>query len=461
MESYKKGDKVKSWKNILISLFIFLLLFQPILSSSTELEDNYIKGFKKKEEASSLEKLSGNFDLILRILSFGNYMKKADSTQNPNGDFLQISGYNAEFDLRPDFYFNYEHLDLNIKPRMNLDMQKWGDENRKDETKWKDDLFINEWLTRIRLMKNLFVSYGRENLQWGPSYLFSPSNPFFDDNGHSNPKQEIPGMDFARLVWLYGKSWTFSLIANLDEGHQEYEFTEFEKTYALKLDYNGQDGYGGLIISKKENDRTRVGAFGGRTVSDALLVYCEGAISKGSNALYPKADNSPFGYSMEPVDSDESSLKNIVLVGGSYTSKLGPTLTVEYTYNQSGYNANQAQAYYQLRRNASEALIHTSPINDLAAFTLCQTMNPRLQFFRENYLMFQCHNNDIIDNLNLLLRWTQNLDDGSGQFISNVEYYIGDHTQLFSIGFINSGGKDTEFGSLVYYQWMFGVEYIF
>jgi hypothetical protein len=49
-------------------------------------------------------------------------------------------------------------------------------------------------------MKNLYLSYGRENLQWGPSYLFSPSNPFFHDNGRSNPKKEIPGMDFARLV---------------------------------------------------------------------------------------------------------------------------------------------------------------------------------------------------------------------------------------------------------------------
>jgi hypothetical protein len=149
------------------------------------------------------------------------------------------------------------------------------------------------------------------------------------------------------------------------------------------------------------------------------------------------------------------------LVGGSYTSELGPTFTVEYAYNQPGYNTEQAKAYYQLRRNASEAFIHASPINDLAAFTLCQTMNPLLHFFRENYLMFQCYHNDSIDNLNLLLRWTQNLDDGSGQFISNVEYYIGDRSKLFSIGFINSGGMDTEFGSLIDYQWMLGVEYTF
>jgi hypothetical protein len=32
---------------------------------------------------------------------------------------------------------------------------------------------------RLRLTECLFVSYGRENLQWGPSALFSPSNPFF------------------------------------------------------------------------------------------------------------------------------------------------------------------------------------------------------------------------------------------------------------------------------------------
>ena len=33
-------------------------------------------------------------------------------------------------------------------------------------------MFVNEWLLRLRLYEGCFLSYGRENLQWGPAYLF-------------------------------------------------------------------------------------------------------------------------------------------------------------------------------------------------------------------------------------------------------------------------------------------------
>ena len=68
------------------------------------------------------------------------------------------------------------------------------------------------------MRENLFVSYGRENLQWGPSFLFSPSNPFFQDNGRRNTYLEVPGMDFGRLVFIPASAWAISFIANTGEG---------------------------------------------------------------------------------------------------------------------------------------------------------------------------------------------------------------------------------------------------
>ena len=75
--------------------------------------------------------------------------------------------------------------------------------------------------------------------------------------------------------------------------------------------------------------------------------------------------------------------------------------------------------------------------------------------------MLQYQHNDIQDVLNLTFRWTQNIDDGSGQFISIIEYFLGEHTQLFSIGSVNAGSEDTEFGSILDCQWMIGLEYTF
>jgi hypothetical protein len=216
-----------------------------------------------------------------------------------------------------------------------------------------------------------------------------------------------------------------------------------------------------MILSHKEHDRNRLGAFGGWTATDALLLYGEGTISNGTDALYPEKANNPFGVSMEQIDDEDSSLKGIVLIGGSYTLEMGPTLTMEYVYNSPGYSDGEAKDYSSLRKNASDAFDLIGPIGDLSKLTLSQTADPGLRFLRRNYVMFQYNHNDIRDVLNLTFRWTQNIDDGSGQFISVVEYFVGKHIQLFSIGAVNSGAGDTEFGSILDYQWMVGLEYTF
>ena len=448
----------------IIILFILLcLLWKPSFAAAKDRGTGQdVQAKEEKNQFSALwETLSDGFDYSLRILASGTSQDPATSSQNPDNDFFQMPQYLADVELRPDFYLNYNRLDLSVKPRFRLEWMQWEEGDREGDTDWDDDCFVNEWLARIRMTPTLFVSYGRENLQWGPSYLFSPSNPFFRDNGRSNPKREVPGMDFARLVWLPAMSWTLSVIANLDKGRQAFQFIEFEKTYALKLDYTGQAAYASMILSRKEHDRDRLGAFGGWTATDALLLYGEGAISKGTDARYPEKADHPFGASMEQIDDEASSLEGIGLIGGSYTLEMGPTLTIEYIYNGPGYNNRQARDYYRLRDVAADAFDLTGPIGDLSRLTLSQTADPGLRFLRQNYVMVQYSHNDIKDVLNLTFRWTRNLDDGSSQFISMVEYFFGEHTQLFSIGTINSGARDTEFGSILDYQWMVGFEYTF
>ena len=140
-------------------------------------------------------------------------------------------------------------------------------------------MYVNEWLVRLKARDNLFVSYGRENLQWGPSFLFSPSNPFFQDNGRSNPFLEVPGMDFARVVWIPHSLWTASFIVNMDEGRNTLLGPDpFEKIYALKIDYTGRENYASIILSQKDYKKS-MGFFGGWTVSDAFLVYGEGVMT--------------------------------------------------------------------------------------------------------------------------------------------------------------------------------------
>lgn len=443
----------------LMSILMIGLFFLPAFSLASDLNSG--DEDKDPTKISDLwDELKEGFDYSLRFLTFGTYQDVAASTQNPDNDFFQIPRYQADLELRPDAQLNFRRLELSVKPRMSLEWMAWEDGTRKGDDNWEVDWFVNEWLARIRIIESLFASYGRENLQWGPSYLISPSNPFFADNGRSNPKQEVPGMGFARLVWLPEMTWSVSLIANLDKGRQEFETGSFDKVYALKLDYSGQESYAGVIFSHKERNRNRLGFFGGWTATDALLLYGEGTLSRGTSALYPVAvDTHPFGATMQATDEDDSSLKGILLAGGSYTLESGPTVMVEYLYNSPGYSDDQANTYYSLRKNASAE--STGSLLGLSRMTLGQTADPGLRFLRQNYAMFQYSHNDIVDVLNLLFRWTWNMDDGSGQFISIVEYFVGDNIQLFSIGTVNSGNGDREFGSILDSQWMTGLEYTF
>lgn len=429
--------------SVLITVFILLAVSLPTRAAAGE-------GVFK-------DRVSGR----LGILTYGTLTDAADSSQNPDNAFLDLPDGQARLDVRPDLYMDLASLDLSIKPRLKLHWQHWDMESNGADTDWDNEGYVNEWLARLSLSDAFFISYGRENLQWGPSYMLSPSNPFFTDNGRANPKQEVDGMDFARMVWLPGPSWTVSLIANTDSGRHPDESDAFEPTYAVKVDYVGQISNGGVVFSDQKEDRPRLGLYGGLTATDALLLYGEAGLARGTPALYPEAGDGYFGAGLEPILDQSDDVEILLLLGGAYTLEMGPTLSLEYVYNSSGYDNDQAGLYYQLRETAGDAFARGGPLQGAAAGILAQTVDPGLRLLRRNYLMFQFSQNDIGDALNLVLRYTHNLDDNGGQFIAIAEYCIGDHVSLFSIGTVNSGPSDTEFGSIVARQWMAGVQYAF
>jgi hypothetical protein len=437
------------------------------------------------------------FNFLFRTLLSGSVIQPADSSQNPHNDFLQIPRYALKCEFRPDFSLAFRKLKLSIKPRFVETWQNWEDGALKGQSEADDDIYVNEWLVSYRLHENWFVSYGRENLQWGPSYLLSPSNPFFRDNGQSNLRQEVRGMDFVRSVWVMNPAWTLSLIDNVGEGAQTFqhgfeptnankaEYTAFQKyaslidsyaesendryafepTYAIKIDYTAFQKYASLISSYTEKDRFHLGGFGGWTVSDGLMLYTEGSLSMGTNALYPrKIQIQPFDREFIrtlAAKEDSTGLEPIYLLGGSYTFESGQTVVAEYVFNGTGYSRQEAESYYYYRRVASQFYDFPYPLGDLSKLALLHTLDPKLRLLRQNYIMLQYMQSQIWEKLNLFIRYTINLDDTSSQLISNLGYDLGNHTQLFLNGNQNIGNTETEFGSLYQYAVTLGIEYIF
>jgi len=373
---------IKIWKFSLL-LGVLLPAWNTALGSTVkqEIADSFYYNVKQvgtfiTQESADLEKTSGNIQ-------------------------YQFPRYAAWLEMRPDIQFSFYKFDISAKPRARYQWQKWAGNNLPETTEDSLELFVNEYLLRFQASEKVFISWGRENLQWGPGWLFSPSNPFFIDNGRTDPMTEIPGKDFARLVYLPDMTWTVSLIANLGKGRGEFPVDEsFEQIYAVKIDYSGEESYGGLILSHQENNNNSLGGFTGWTISDALLLHTD--------------------FSMSDIRGQNGHLRFALLFGGSYTFEAGPTLTLEYAHQQ----------------------------NDT-------------RFTKRNTLMLQYSHDDIWEILNIIMRATMNFEDHSSQYLAIAELAATDHSMFFINTSFNSGGEEKESGIVPDYRVMCGLEYSF
>jgi hypothetical protein len=403
------------------------------------------------------------FSYLLRGLFFGRYQKPSNSPVNPNNYPFEIPTYGLTLGLRPDFSLNFRSLYLALKPRLYLNWQRWEEGTSKGKSETDLDVFVNEWIARLRIREGLLASYGRENLQWGPAFLISPSNPFFANNGQANPKQEIPGMDFARVLWIPSSSWTASLIANTGRGQQEF-IGDFKPVYAFKADYTSFKKYASLIVSRREGESLRVGAFAGGTISDAILLYGEAALFKGNELYYLKKDFENKIPELSMLPDPEKSLETLLLFGGSYTFEAGPALTLEYVYNSAGFSDNDVDLFYRALKllSGSSSYQHTfTNLTNPSDFISGKSLGPNFKLFQKNYLMLQYSHTQIKNLVDFVLRYTYCLDSDSSQLIAMSNYSLGDHAQLFFIGNQNFGPKEGEFKALFDRSVMLGIEYTF
>jgi hypothetical protein len=357
----------------------------------------------------------------INVLGYGILQDPVNSTLNPN-NVLAIPRYQTALDFRPDFSLNFRQLELGIKPRFEASWSQVqnGVEGGTDLS--TATAYINEWIARYRVTNQLLVSYGRENLQWGPSQLLSPSNPFNQNNGKNNPAIEQPGLDYARAVVIPNSSFTGSFIANTGEGRLNASGEEtgpFHRAYAGKFDYTGERTYFSLIVSKRETTPWRIGYFGGWNISDALLAYSEGSAALSHDTTLPHPDYD-------------------VLVGATYTLLTGATVTAEYFHHNAGCTQDD--------------FAHcVSPLN----------LDPTNPYPRRDYALLQYVDTKLVRNVSLTVRLIQDLNDHSTEFVSDLEYEMGQNWLLYFVPSVTVGSKSTEFGSLVRYSIFAGVSFTF
>lgn len=358
-----------------------------------------------------------------RVVSYGMLQEPVESALNA-GNVFNLPADRLESDVRADIRLRLRRLDLGVKPRFDLKWEKWDSGARAGDSDFDTDCHLYGWTAMVRLPWELSLACGRENLQWGPSYLLSPSNPFNENNGRYSPKFELPGSDYARMTWTPDSEWTLSVIAAM-AGRQtalqgigaDVELPDSRRTYAVKIDRTIDRKFVSVIASQGEGTEPRLGFYGGWNASDTMILYVEGSLGKDGTG-----------------QSDAE-----FLAGSTYTLSGGGALTLEYFCNENG--------------------LVDGPIT--AAVMPLRMSDAREVFLRRNYLLLQYADPKVFNRFEVTLRGTAGFDDMSVDVFGMIQYDWGDHAQLFAISAVNSGGPETEFGSLVSYFAMAGVQYAF
>lgn len=448
---------------VALCLYPVVSMAAPAVAASGELSSLFRDGWAWFNEHTHVQ---GS------VLAYAVGQRAREGSQNPRNLIVNAPRFVGAAEVRPDGFGRWGIVEAAIKPRWHLEKAYW-DEGRQPQS-WDGDseVFVNEWWLRLHPHPDFTVSYGRENLQWGPAYFLSPTNPFFRDNGKANPKDEVDGMDFFQASWTPSPSWTVTVMVNTDEGRQDW-IRDFERTYALKVDWTGYRRYVSLVVSKREDRRAHWGGYAGVTATDALLLYGEIDVTSGSPGLYPVHDEaSPFGVSMTASRETSERLMPMALLGASYTLEAGPTLVAEYLYHRAGYSNPEAEDFFALSDRAAAAFGQANPLGAAAAQVLGAMVDPGLRLLRQHYLLLQYQHRDLWRKLDIVLRTVINLDDASVRLNPIVEMDLGDRFRWFLVG-AKTVGSDwgglrqasdpnrTEFRRLGDYSFWTGLEFFF
>jgi hypothetical protein len=254
-------------------------------------------------------------------------------------------------------------------------------------------------------------------------------------------------MDFLRVLWLPTPSLTLSWITNTGRGEGELGGRNWHPSHALKLDYLGYEVSGGVLAHGGSGADGSLRGHVQWTASDAILLYGEASVSRRD-----RGEASEEGS--DPTDGKgDGDFALFSLLGAGYTLELGPTVSLEYAYNESGYDNAQAERFFD-RAHAAAALVRAGLLEldrgDVAA--------PQ-QLLRRHYLFAQYLHTEIAGRLTLILRWAQNLEDRSGLGSTYLEWSLADRWRLFGFGAYGSGGNRDEFGSALRYLGSLGAEY--
>ncbi|WP_265577862.1 hypothetical protein [Pseudomonas protegens] len=396
----------------------------------------------------------------LTVLGYATwYRLNENSLVNPGNLVAQLPRRQLQLAPRPDFTLQAERCFFQLKPRAFASGQ--GERFELSQMQSSSDAYFNEARLSCQLPSALNLELGRGTLMWGNAILLSPSNPLFPATGKTDPVQEVYGKDLARLTWRLSADWQAEGFRGMSVNSRDMSADHFSPVSALKLNWTGNAASASVLAAQRDNGVRRLGAYGTLTLSDAWLVYGDGALGQGSNQSFVvAAEPQGMGWRFERNRVDDRSLRKNLLLGSSYTQESGWTHTFEALYNGDGYTRNQRKDYQRAIRQSNAALMFgdTGAANFLGQALLSSQQG----LLGQRYALYQLDRTEWFNTLDVALRYTHALDAPQGGNLAlSLNYKMADHAELFTFAQWNTGDAQSEYTQLARSSIISGWRYYF
>jgi len=354
---------------------------------------------------------------------------RTDSLINPNNRIARLSQNSQTAEARFNFKAENDGLRLTLRPIM-----LWQQNSNTFGDKIQTETYLSQGQLRWRMAEAWNVAAGREVMNWGPAQFRSPSNPFYFDNGRSNPIRELSGLDAVKLSWTPDTRNSFSLAYIGSSGHYEGTTDTWRDTWLVRATKRDAKWAGGMSAAKKDGQQAFVGTDVQYTLNDAFLIYGEAGSSTRLNALQSPADSSqPFSV------INESSRYTNELIGSTYTLDNGQSVSVEYLHQGHGFTSAEEAAYFDRAANA------TLPSG---AATLGMALANAPPLLGQDYMYLVWQNNVLEGDAYWRLMLTHSNTDGGNQVSGYGEMTLNKRVTGFLLGVLALGNERQEFSSL-------------
>jgi hypothetical protein len=372
-------------------------------------------------ESPGLRRLLANVETGADLVGLYTATEPAGSPTNPGNAIKAIPRGELELELRTRLTYRDRAAGvlLSVSPFLAYDRSSVDQAGTPDRTDDDVDLLVNEYLVQLReLIPRTTLTASRQDVEWGPGFFDSPSNPFGVRTSTDNPLRADPGADFVWASVSLTDALALTYYNNYDEGAREPSaLTPFRRTQLGVLTYVGERFTVSVLGGDQEDTGGFVGTYGQWTVDDALLVYLDGIVRQGSLGLYPVPDPSlPTGGGYAAT-KDSDALYPEVLAGAAYTTPNGYTLYVEYFYYGPGYDDGDLALSRRINQRAADLL--GTALDGLGRGTLGQAALSGLRYQGQHFLNLQA--TKTIGAVQLVVQNALSLQDWTGRLFASVQ----------------------------------------